>query len=87
MAQQKQIIIDLPGSPEVLQDLMRFLLKRGLISKKAAQQIEDKKISAMPNKKGRWALAAERLKSEGFLSGQGEEVKKLIRDFRDGLDI
>jgi hypothetical protein len=87
MAEQKQIMIDLPESPEVLHDLMRFLLKRGLISKKAAQQIEEEKVTAMPKKKGRWALAAERLRSEGFLSGQGEEVKKLIRDFRDGLDI
>ena len=36
-------------------------------------------------KKTRWALAAERLKSEGFLKGQGEEAEKLIRDFRENF--
>ncbi|UCH97814.1 MAG: hypothetical protein JSV88_13435 [Candidatus Aminicenantes bacterium] len=37
------------------------------------------------SKRSRWELAAERLKSEGFLKGQGEEAKKLIRDFRENF--
>jgi len=37
--------------------------------------------------KNRWARAADRLRSEGFLKGQGEEVKKLIRDFREDFNL
>ena len=45
-------------------------------------ELEEKK-----RKKSRWTRAAERLKSEGFLKGQGEEVKKLTRDFRENFDL
>lgn len=48
------------------------------------QKIEPEKKKS---KKSRWALAAERLKSEGFLKGQGEEAKKLILDFRENFDL
>ena len=39
------------------------------------------------SKKSRWTLAAERLKSEGFLKGQGVEAKKFIRDFSEDFDL
>jgi hypothetical protein len=85
---QRKITITLPGSPEVLHELMFFLLQRGLISEKEAQTIkQEEKTKASKKKKSRWELAAERLDSEGFLDGQGEEVKRLIRDFREGFTL
>jgi hypothetical protein len=85
MAQQKQIKIDLPGSPEVLHDLMRFLLQHGLISENEAHTIEEKKPSKTAGNKSRWAKAAQRFRSEGFLTGQGDQVKEYIREFREGF--
>jgi hypothetical protein len=75
---QRKLTINLPGSPEMLHDLLVFLLQRGLISENDAHNIEQEETSKVSTKKSRWALAAERLDSEGFLDGQGEKVKKLI---------
>jgi hypothetical protein len=44
-------------------------------------------ITMAQRKKSRWALAAERLDAEGFLDGQGDKVKGLIRDFREGFAL
>jgi hypothetical protein len=47
------------------------------------QKIEQEEAVEESTKKSRWALAAERLDSEGFLDGEREKVTKLIRDFRE----
>lgn len=84
---QRKLTINLPGSPEMLHDLLVFLLQRGLISKNEAHTIEQEESAEASTKKSRWALAAERLDSEGFLDGEGEKVKKLIRDFRESFTL
>jgi len=71
----------------MLHDLLVFLLQRGLISEIDVHTIEQEEISKASTKKSRWALAAERLDSEGFLDGQGEKVKKLIHDFRESFTL
>jgi hypothetical protein len=40
-----------------------------------------------PGKKNRWALAAKRLDSEGFMDGKSDQVKEHIRDFREGFSL
>ena len=84
---QRNLTINLPGSPEMLHDLIAYLLQRGLISEKAAYKIEKTEKRTGQKKKNRWELAAERLDSEGFLDGQGEKVKELFRDFREGFTL
>jgi hypothetical protein len=84
---QRKFTINLPRSPEVLKDLVTFLLQRGLISEKEANTIENGDTTKASKKKSRWELAAERLDSEGFLDGQGEKVKSLIRNFREGFNF
>ncbi len=86
---QNKLTIDLPESPETLHKLLKILLQYGLISDKKAISIEQKQKQAVNKqvKKSRWARAAERLKSEGFFRGQGEEVKKLTRDFRENFNL
>jgi len=84
---QGKLTIDLPESPEKRHKLLRILLQYGLISDKKAHSIEQKEVVNKQVKKSRWARAAERLKSEGFFRGQGEEVKKLTRDFREDFNL
>jgi hypothetical protein len=84
----KSLTIDLPESPETLRKLLKTLLQFNLISDKKARSIEQQKdIANKQPKTNRWAQAAERLQSEGFLKGQGEEVKRLTRDFRENFDL
>ena len=84
---QRKITINLPRSPEMLQELLIFLVRHNLISEKEAHTITGDETVKTPKKKSRWALAAERLDSEGFLDGQGEKVKELIRDFRESFTL
>jgi hypothetical protein len=84
---QRKLTINLPGSPGMLHDLLVFLLQHGLISQKEAHTIEQEEAAIESKKKSRWAMAAERLDSEGFLDGEGEKVKKLIRDFRESFTL
>ena len=84
---QKTLTINLPESPETLRKLLEFLRLYNLISDKKARSIEQNEKTSKKEEKSRWALAAERLESEGFLKGQGEEAKKLIRDFRENFDL
>jgi light-regulated signal transduction histidine kinase (bacteriophytochrome) len=46
-----------------------------------------KTMAAKQEGKSRWTHAANRLKSEAFLKGHGEEVKKLTRDFREDFTL
>ncbi|MCX6582496.1 MAG: hypothetical protein NT166_20180 [Candidatus Aminicenantes bacterium] len=84
---QRKLTITLPRSPELINDLFVFLLQRGLISEKDMHSIGKDHTAAVKKKKSRWALAAERLDVEGFLDGQGDKVKGLIRDFREGFAL
>lgn len=84
---QKTLTIKLPESPETLHKLLEILRQYGLISGKKARSLEQNKQTSKQEVKGRWARAADRLKSEGFLKGQGEEVKKLTRDFRENFNL
>ncbi len=84
---QKTITINLPESPETLQKLLEFLRLYNLISDKKVCSIEQNEKTSKKEEKSRWAVASERLKSEGFLKGQGEEAKKLISDFRENFDL
>jgi len=84
---QRKIMINLPGSPEMLREIIPFLLQRGLISKKKANALEPENPVEKPKKKSRWELAAERLDSEGFLDGKGDQAKELLRDFRENFSI
>ena len=84
---QRKLTINLPGSPEMLHDLIVFLLQRGLISEEDAHTIKQEETVEASAKKSRWALAAERLDSEGFLDGKGEKVKELISDFRESFTL
>jgi hypothetical protein len=84
----KSLTIDLPESPETLRKLLKTLLQFNLISDKKARSIEQQKdIANKQRKTNRWAQAAERLQSEGFLKGQGEEVKRLTRNFRENFNL
>jgi hypothetical protein len=84
---QKTLTIKLPESPERLHKLLKILRQYGLISDKKARSIEQNEQTSKQEEKGRWARAADRLKSEGFLKGQGDEVKKLTRDFRENFNL
>lgn len=84
---QRKLTINLPRSPELINDLFIFLLQRGLISEKDMHSIGKGHTAAVKRKKSRWTLAAERLDAEGFLDGQGDKVKGLIRDFREGFAL
>jgi len=86
---QRKITINLPPSPEMVSDLITFLLHRGFISDGEANTIgnRDTKAASKKKNKNRWELAAERLDSEGFLDGNGDKVKGLIRDFREGFNL
>ena len=44
-------------------------------------------VANQPRGKNRWALAAKRLDSEGFLDGKSDQVKEHIRDFREGFSL
>ena len=84
---QRKLTIHLPESSEALHTLAQILLEHGFITEEEAKSIEQGHIKKSIQKKSRWALASERLKSEGFLKGRGDEVKKLIRDFRENFDL
>ncbi|MCU0289913.1 MAG: hypothetical protein MUF15_26425 [Acidobacteria bacterium] len=83
---QRKITINLPQSPEMINDLLAYLLQHGFIAKKGKCIIE-KDATKASKRKNRWALAAERLDKEGFLDGQGDKVKNFIRDFREGFTL
>ena len=38
-------------------------------------------------KKTHWEIVAEKLKSEAYLKGHGDEVKTLCKDFRDSFEL
>ena len=79
-----KIIIELPDSVEEEQEVIHFLEQKGVrIDREPASVAQE----PGPNSGSRWARAAERLKSEGFLEGQGEAVKQLQRDFRDDFSF
>jgi len=84
---KRKLTISLPESPDALQHILKVLLQYGLISEKKAHTIQECGFDGELPKMTRWALAAKRLKSEGFLEGQGEEVKKLTRDFRENFNL
>lgn len=84
---QKTLTINLPESGEMLHKLLEFLRLNNLISDKKARSIEHNEQSIKQEGKTRWARAAERLKSEDFFKGHGEEVKKLTRDFRENFNL
>jgi len=82
---QKKLTINLPESPDILNKLLITLREFGLITEKKARSIKKKDQAAKEPPKTRWQLAAERLKSEAYLKGEGEKVKKLTQDFRDSF--
>jgi len=82
---QKKLTINLPRSPEILEELLAFLLSHNLITEKEVYLITEE--TDKTSKKSRWELAAERLDSEGFLDGQGEKVKELFHDFRESFNL
>ncbi|MCP4154402.1 MAG: hypothetical protein GY757_42150 [bacterium] len=84
---QKELTIQLPESTEALKNVLNFLRKYNLITNEKAHSIETEAHLPPTPPQGRWALAAERLKSESYLKGHGEEVENLIADFRDGFDL
>jgi hypothetical protein len=84
---QRKLTINLPRSPEMINDLLAYLLQRGFIAKKDTYTIEKGDATKPSKRKNRWALAAERLDKEGFLDGQGDKAKRLIRDFRVGFTL
>ena len=84
-AMGSKITIELPDSLEEQREVILFLRKKGVLFDKEAPATERKEEK--PARKSRWARAAERLKSEGFLRGQGEEVKKWQREFRKGFSL
>lgn len=84
---QRKLIINLPRSPEMINDLLAYLLQRGFIAEKDTYTIEKEDTVKASKRKNRWALAAERLDNEGFLDGQGDKAKMLIRDFREGFTL
>jgi hypothetical protein len=85
---QRELTIKLPESAETLKEVLKFLLKYGLISKKEARAVEHEETANKPGKKSRWALAAEEMSKENFLDdGLGEELRNYIHEFRDGFAI
>jgi len=83
---QKKLTINLPESPDILNKLLITLREFGLITEKKARSIKKQKDQAAKEpSKTRWQLAAERLRSEAYLKGEGEKVKKLTQDFRDSF--
>lgn len=84
---QKKLTINLPQSPEMINDLLAYLLQHGFIAKKDTYTIGKKDATKASKRKNRWALAAERFDREGFLDEQGDKVKNFIRDFREGFTL
>ncbi len=86
---QKKLMIDLPQSSEALHNVLQFLLKYGLISKKKARMIEkqrsDKKEK--PVQQNRWAAVAEDMAQKGYLNGHGDELIESINEFRQDFEI
>jgi hypothetical protein len=84
----RELTIKLPETAETLNEVLKFLLKYGLISKKEARAVEHEETANKPRKKNRWALAAEEMSKENFLDdGLGEELRNYIREFREGFAI
>lgn len=49
---------------------------------------KDLENTATPSpKKGRWARTAEEMSNQGILKGNGEDLLKDIREFRDDFEI
>ncbi len=87
---EKQLTINLPESTEMLNKLLVILRQYGLVSKKKIETIQQNHQTETPMespKKSRWAMAADRLQSEGFLKGHGEEVQKLTQDFKENFSL
>ena len=77
-----KITIELPDAPEVQREVMFFLREKGVLVDESDFTPEER-----PAGRSRWAQAVERLKSEGFLKGQGEAVKKWQREFREDFSL
>lgn len=85
---QRELTIKLPESAETLNEVLKFLLKYGLISKKEALAVEHEETANRQRKKSRWALAAEEMSKENLLdNGLGEELRNYIHEFREGFSI
>ncbi|MCK4761511.1 MAG: hypothetical protein KAW12_04865 [Candidatus Aminicenantes bacterium] len=84
---QRSLTIDLPGSADALQKVLQMLLQYGLISEKKVRTLEQEDTAKQPEKKSRWAQAAERLQAENYLKGRSGEVKELFREFREDFEL
>jgi hypothetical protein len=85
---QRELTIKLPESAEALNEVLKFLLKYGLISKKEARAVEHEETANRSGEKSRWAQTAEEMAQENFLDdGLGEELRNYIHEFREGFSI
>ena len=83
----RKLSIELPESAKSLNSVLKFLSKHGLISQAKAATLTKENTLRKTAGKSRWAKIAERFKKEAFLKGQGQEAKKLFRDFREGFNL
>lgn len=82
---QRDIRVPVPKSPEKVKRLGLVLAEENLISRQEANRIQREANIAKLTEKTRWQLAAERLRSEGFLDGHSDEVKELLQECRVAL--
>ena len=78
-----KITIELPDSVEDEHRVLTFLRSNGIKVRKE----EPSNDQGAPDRDARWVKAAQRLRSEGYLRGHGDEVKKLQREFRDSFSF
>jgi hypothetical protein len=85
---QRKLTINLPGSPDVLHELMFFLIQRGLISEKEAQTIEQQEETTKGSeKKSRWEQLADEIHKKAPLKGKSKEFLKMVREFRENFSL
>ena len=86
MPMQKTLTINLPDSAEAVREVLRTLLRFGIISRKEVIDLEQEEPVKQTRKKSRWALTAEEMSKENFLdNGLGEELRNYIHEFREGF--
>jgi len=82
---EQTLKIKLPESPEKIAVIVKFLEKHEAITKEQA----DKVRLSTPPEKSKWALLADRFRSEkeGHLNGISEKAKEYMQEFRESFQI
>lgn len=82
---EQTLKIKLPEKPEKLEIIVKFLEKHEAITKEQA----DKLRLSSPPEKSKWAILADRFRSdkEGHLNGISDKVKEYMQEFHESFQI